>query len=256
MIDVRIICTHDAAKLAETLTRLLEAEEHRVRLTTGRQAMGELQEARETNDAVLLIWSPDARSQSYMLEWARQIEATRVIDLTLTEDWPRLGRKVSAIDFSQWRGERSDRNPAWRMLNERLRGVTRALNPPKPPPKYAALALGMASAAAMVGALVLRVNDAGMPRIDELTTQDQLAAEDPSTGLGGPVLAVEPAAALDFEMLPVRNFPDAPLIREASATSQLAALPVLRDYELRDPTMLERLNAFNPLRNTNREDQR
>jgi DNA-binding NtrC family response regulator len=117
MIDVRIICTYDAAKLAETLTRLLEAEEHRVRLTIGRQAMTELDSALETRDAVLLIWSPDARSQTYMLEWARRIEEARVIDITLTPDWPRLGRKSTvAIDFTQWRGERSER-AAWNALN-------------------------------------------------------------------------------------------------------------------------------------------
>lgn len=253
MIDVRIICTHDAAKLAETLTRLLEAEEHRVHLTIGRQALGELEAARQTKDAVLLIWSPDARSQTYMREWASKIEAVRVIDLTLMEDWPRLGRKVTAIDFSQWRGERSNRNPAWRLLNERLLGVARVLNPPKPPPKYAPLALGLASVAALASAVVLRVNDHGILPNAPDAPQDQLVAADPSAGLGGPVSTVEPASMLDATMMPVRDFPDATLMREATSTLQMASLPTLRDYELRDPTILERISAFNPLRSNERD---
>jgi hypothetical protein len=66
--------------------------------------------------------------------------------------------------------------------------------------------------------------------------------------LGGPVLVVEPASVLDARLIPVRNFPDAPLMRETASGAQLAALPVLRDYELRDPTIIERITALNPLR--------
>jgi hypothetical protein len=254
MIDVRIICSHDAYKLAETLTRLLEAEEHRVRLLSGRQSVTELEEARETKDAIILIWSPDARSQTYMREWGSKIAAARIIDLTLIQDLPPLDRKVSPIDFAEWRGERSLRNQAWRLLNERLNGVARALNPPKPPPKYAALALGVASAAAVAGAVVLRMNLPDINHGGGDAAQEQLVAADPTTGLGGPVIAVEPASVLDTQMLPVRNFPDAPLMREANATMQMASLPVLRDYELRDPTIIERLSAFNPLRDRAEND--
>lgn len=244
MIDIRIICTHDAAKLAETLTRLLEAEEHRVRLVIGRQALAELEAARTTKDAVLLIWSPDARSQTYMLEWARQIDASRVIDISLTPDWPRLGRKVNAVDFSQWRGERSER-AAWNSLNDRLRGVSRALNPPKPPSKYAALALGMASAAAMTGAVIMRINDTRLPGGEEDAAQERLVADDVSAGLGGPVLAVEPASLED--QIIVRNFPDAPLMNDA-VNLHLSDVPETHIFEIRDATLLERLNALNPLR--------
>jgi hypothetical protein len=248
MIDVRIICSHDAFKLAETLTRLLEAEEHRVRLLSGRQSVVELEDARETKDAIILIWSPDARSQTYMREWGSKIASARIIDLTLIQDLPPLERKVSPIDFGEWRGERSLRNQAWRLLNERLQGVARALNPPKPPPKYAALALGVASAAAVAGAVALRLDLPDMDRSGGDTAHEQLVAADPSTGLGGPMIAVEPASVLDTQMLPVRNFPDAPLMREPNATMHLASLPVLREYELRDPTIIERLSVFNPLR--------
>lgn len=247
MTDIRIICTHDAAKLAETLTRLLEAEEHRVRLTIGRQALRELEPARESKDAVVLIWSPDARSQTYMLEWARQIPAMRVIDITLTEDWPRLGRKVNAIDFSQWRGERSER-AAWNALIDRLRGVSRALNPPKPPSKYAALALGMASAAAMTGAVVLRMNETAAPAAvaENSGAQEEFAAADPSAGLGGPVLAVEPAS-LEEERIRVRRFPVAEMLPD-NASLDLAEVPEIEPLEIRDATLLERLTALNPLR--------
>lgn len=248
MIDVRIICSHDAAKLAETLTRLLEAEEHRVRLSSGRQSAWELEEARASKDAVILIWSKDARSQTYMRDWGNGIDPARIIDLTLIQDLPPFDRKLSPIDFTQWRGERSNRNQAWRLLNERLHGVERALNPPKPPAKYAALTLGMASAAAMAGAIVLRVNDQSVQQREEEAPIEQLVAEDPSTGLGGPVSVVEPASVLDARLIPVRNFPDAPLMRESAGGAQLAALPVLREYELRDPTIIERISALNPLR--------
>jgi hypothetical protein len=254
MTDIRIICTHDASKLAETLTRLLEAEEHRVRVTMGRQAMRELETAQESKDAVVLIWSPDARSQTYMLEWARQIPPPRLIDITLTEDWPRLGRKATAIDFSQWRGERSER-AAWNALMDRLRGVARALNPPKPPSKYAALALGMASAAAMTGAVVLRMSETTTaPMASEDVAAAPLDASDPQTGLGGPVLAVEPASLEDFAPIRVRNFPVAPHI-ELAADVPLAALPEIEPMEIRDATLLERLTALNPLRSTGDESE-
>lgn len=247
MIDVRILCTHDAAKLAETLTRLLEAEDHRVRLTVGRQAMFELDDAYDSKDAIVLIWSPDARSQTFMFEWARRIDATRVIDITLIEDWPRLGRKVSAIDFTHWRGERSER-AAWNALNDRLRGVARALNPPKPPPKIAPLALGLASAAAMTGAVFMRMDDAGRAIDAEGTaSSDQLVAADPDTGLGGPVLALEPASGDDWRIA-ARNFPDAPLITATSGQQLVAAPERIGELEIRDPNLWERLNALNPLR--------
>jgi hypothetical protein len=245
MTDVRIICTHDAAKLAETLTRLLEAEQHRVRLTIGRQAMGELEFARSAADAVMLIWSPDARSQTYMLEWAQHIAPHRLVELTLTDDYPKLGRKAAqAIDYSHWRGTRG--TSQWNALNDRLRAVQRALNPPKPPPKYAAFALGMASAAAVTGAIVMRVNDTSLPVAGaDSITQEALVAGDPATGLGGPLSAVEPASVDDD--LHFRRLPNAALLQPGSYAA-LARVPGPVDIELREETLLERLNAFNPLR--------
>lgn len=248
MTDVRIICAHDAAKLGETLMRLLEAEEHSAHLTIGRQAMQELDDARAARDAVILIWSQDARSQSYMLDWLRNIEAARIVELDLTGDPPKYPRKATALDFSTWRGARG--TSQWNALNDRLRGVARALNPPKPPPKYAALALGVASAAAVAGAVVLRVHEHALPLFEDNTNQEALIAGDPSTGLGGPLSAIEPASIDDdLNFRRMQNL--APLPPRARAS--LAELDVQAEVQLRDETLLEMLNSLNPLRQQSSE---
>lgn len=246
MTDVRIIASYDAARLAETLTRLLEAEEHRVRLTLGRQTMGELEDARTSHDAVLLIWSQDARSQSYMREWANKIDPHRLVELATTPDAPKIARRAPVVDFSHWRGERG--GAAWHGMVDRLRTVEHFLNPPKPPSKLALAAMGMASAAAVTGAVFLRVNDTSLPvaSAEENANEQQLAAADPSTGLGGPLSAVEPAS-LDDELVRVRPMPDLRPMRAAS-TARLSDIPDVRYMSLRDETLLERLNALNPLR--------
>ena len=46
MTAIRIVCSFDAADLADTLMRLLAAEQHDVRLSRGRQSQAELPEAR------------------------------------------------------------------------------------------------------------------------------------------------------------------------------------------------------------------
>jgi hypothetical protein len=243
MTDVRIICTHDATKLAETLTRLLEAEQHQVQLTVGRQALAQLEAAASARDAVMLIWSPDARSQTYMLEWAKRIDPSRLVEVALTQGYPRIVRKAPVIDFSHWRGERG--KAAWNALNERLRAVSRALNPPKPPPKYAAFALGVASAAAVTGAIVLRANETPAPASLTTSTPERLAANDPSAGLGGPLSTVEPGA-MDDDL----RFRRPPNLRplQAHAFPQLAEVDPRAEIDLRNETLLERLNALNPLR--------
>jgi len=245
MTDVRIICTHDAAKLAETLMRLLEAEEHQVKLTIGRQAMSELATARESRDAIMLIWSQDARSQTYMLEWAHKIDPLQLIEIALTADQPRIARKAPVIDFTHWRGERG--KAPWNALNDRLRAVSRALNPPKPPPKYAAFALGVASAAAVTGAIVLRMGNAELPvNSAEASAPESLAAADPSVGLGGPLSTIEPGSLAQDDLV-MRRLPALrPL--HAQAYEEVAALEPRPELQLRNETLLERLNALNPLR--------
>ena len=245
MIDVRIVCSHDAVKLAEMLTRLLEAEEHRVRLTYGRQALLELEEAREARDAVLLIWSPDARSQTYMLEWVRNIDPVRLVEISRgASDFHPIKRLAAVIDFTNWRGDRGAR--AWKALTERLGVIARNLAPPEPVPAKALMAVGFASMAAVAGAVMVRVN---MP-LEQAPTPaplEEIAAIDPASGVGGPLSAIEPAS-LDDDLIRLRHYPElAPL--DAASVTPLAAVAHYEAPELREPTLRERLDgAINTLR--------
>ncbi len=246
MIDVRIVCSHDAVKLAEMLMRLLEAEEHRVRLTYGRQALHELENARNTQDSVLLIWSPDARSQTYMREWARAIAPTRLIEIARgTSDWPTIKRLAGVIDFTQWRGERGARS--WKALNERLNAIARAFEPPKPITTKTLLAAGMATAAAAAAAVVVSprmttpVDEGVMP-----VPLEEVAITDATLGVGGPLDAIEPAS-LEEDVLRLRPYPKLDPI-DPDPTAPLAHVAEYEEVELRDPTLLERLDALIPLR--------
>lgn len=244
MIDIRIVCAHDAVKLAEMLTRLLEAEQHRVRLSFGRQALSELEDARTSHDAVLLIWSPNARTQTYMLEWAGSIDPHRLVEIARGGDGPPIRRLGAVIDFGQWRGERGAR--AWNALNDRLRAVARVLDPPKPPPRQALIGLGLASAAAIAGAVVVRVNDAPQAPIATPTEMDAIAAIDPDLGVGGPLTALEPASLADDDPLLLLLHDAEPI--DTAPAPPLAETPDVLDLQLRDPTLVERLAALNPLR--------
>lgn len=241
MIDVRIVCAHDALKMAETLTRLLEAEQHRVRLTFGRQALSALEEARTETAAVLLIWSPNARSQTYMIEWGRNIDASRLVELACIPDCPKLPRKSPPVDFTHWRGERGR---AWDALNERLRTVRRTLEPPKPVPTRTVAALGFVTAVAMVGAIGARMNaPLDAPTTD--TSQEQTAALAPTGEVGGPINTFEPASIDD-----TLHFRRAQPIALIDASTDVT-LTELADYEpqtLRNETLLELLSGLNPLR--------
>jgi hypothetical protein len=249
MIDIRTVCTHDARKLAETLVRLLEAEQHRVRLIYGRQSLNELDAAMLSRDAVLVIWSPDAPSQNYMHEWVRSIDPSRLVEIALAPGWPRIERRAQVIDFAGWRGERGAR--AWNALNERLRAVTRVLESPRPAPKRAVLALGMASAAAIGAALVVRVNESPTSPVSEEPVETAAAPE--SIGMGGPLDAIEPPS-ID-EAPPVRILASPrfdPL--ELTPPTDLVALTEYVGPEIRSPTLLERLAALNPLRDLTRQE--
>jgi len=244
MIDVRIVCCHDAKPLAETLTRLLEAEQHRVRVTVGRLALAELEEARTEQDAVLLIWSPDARSQTYMIEWGNKIEAWRLVEIARTPDCPRIARKAPVIDFTQWRGERGG-GRAWDALNERLRAVQRVVNPPKPVSKPAIAAMVMLAVAAMFGAVAERNRAVHRTQTAEEPAPVETAVISNGTERGGPIVAIEPAS-LD-ETLHFRRIPNAPLV-DASEPITLTPIDPIDLEPIRAETLLERLNDFNPLR--------
>jgi hypothetical protein len=245
MIDTIIVCTHDALKMAETLVRLLEAEQHRVRLTFGRQALSVLEDVRDEKNAVVLIWSPNARSQTYMIEWARKIDPSRLIELATIPDPPKIQRKVAPVDFSNWRGERGGR--AWDALNERLRVVTRVFEPARPAPARALAAMGMVTAVAMAGAVGARMHAPfSSAEADTTAAPEVMAALDPSTGIGGPTTTFEPLSAED-DILHFRSLPDVSLINTGSPTA-LTPVTTLEPQTLRQETLLERLNAFNPLR--------
>lgn len=256
MINVTIVCTHDAVKTAEVLTRLLEAEEHQVRILHGRQSASAMAAVKTSDDAVLLIWSANAPSQHYMLEWARNIDPSRLIEIGRAPGWPRSDRKAPVIDFVQWRGERGGR--AWNALNERLRLIQRQFEPVKPPPRRAAMALGLASIAAVGGAVVVRMNDQATPdpansAVAE-TTNEQIFVEtplDPAAGLGGAINAFEPASVEDeFRPLAPARYAPLPHLQPDLLQPSAYSAP-----ELRDPTLIERITAFNPLRNNNDDSE-
>jgi len=247
MIGIHIVCTHDAVKVAETLTRLLEAEEHLVRVSYGRQSIADLQVAKTSQDAVLLIWSANAPSQHYMLEWSRQIPPARLIEIARAPGWPRSTRKAPVIDFTTWRGERGGR--AWHALTERLQ----AFEPARPPSKRAMFAAGFAGVAAVGGVLIIGLNDTEMPmpQIDAVEQSFASVDDSPMAGIGGPMNAIEPASIEDLEFRRISTPRHAPV--------ELMS-PVLMDIshyespEIRDATFMERLIAFNPLRDRDGEE--
>lgn len=243
MIDIRIVCTHDAMKVAEILVRLLEAEQHIVRLTCGRQAYHDLEAAKELDEAVLMIWSPAAPMQEYMLAWAERTDPERLVEIARAPGAPKIAREAPVIEFAAWRGERGGR--AWNTLNDRLRTIARAMEPAKPPPRYAAVALGVAGFVAVGGAFVVRVND--------VAPEQQVAATAPATlpfseatGVGGAVAFIEPPSAEDVFALPRLPSRVAPLTPQPHPTLYL--VEPYEPMEIRDPTLLEILRDINPLR--------
>ncbi len=241
MIEVCIVCTYDALKFAETLTRLLEAEQHAVKLHCGRlQAQGALEGAVAEKAAVVLVWSADAPSQHYMLEWGQAIPASRLVEVARAPGAPRLNRNGPVIDFTQWRGERGGR--AWTILSERLRGVERTLFPAKAPPTQALVALGLASVAAVGGAFMVRVDAQAPLPIESSPAAAELGLSE--VALGGALVAEEPPSIEDILDLPRVRYAGIDLGRPIELSQlDLADLP-----ELRDATLLERISDLNPLR--------
>jgi hypothetical protein len=243
MIDIRIVCTHDAMKVAEILVRLLEAEQHVVRLTCGRQAYHDLEAAKDTDEAVILIWSPAAPMQEYVLAWAERTDPQRLIEIARAPGAPKIARVAPVIEFAQWRGERGGR--AWNALNDRLRTVSRMLEPAAPPPRYAVMALGAAGLVAIGGAFIVRINDVATPAQQVATAPATLPFSE-ATGIGGAVEFIEPASVDDMFALPRLPSRIAPLTPQAHPSLYL--VEPYEPAEIRDPTLLERLRDINPLR--------
>ncbi len=246
MIDIITVSTHDAKKLAADLVRLLEAEEHTVRLLVGRASQSSIEEAQSSRDGVLIIWSEDAPSQTYMREWLRQIDPARLIEIATSPGWPESKtRKAPVIDFSNWRGERGGRS--WNALSDRLKAVARAIEPPAPPARHAALALGIISLAAVGVAMAVRSNqDLIVPPAEDAVTQQQVAHLDaPTDAVGGVIYATEPASVDDLATIPNLRMLNATQIHLAPIElTQVRFTPI---PEVRDPTLFERLQQFNPL---------
>jgi|CXWL01.1.fsa_nt_gi hypothetical protein len=242
MIDVIIVCAYDGLKTGQTLQRLLAAEDHNVELLNGRSSTAALESARAGRQAVLLIWSLDAPSASYMLDWAQKIDPTRLVEVQRAPGAPRVeGRKASVIDFSSWSGERG--GGAWRALIERLRIVQRACEPPKPVPMRAAMALGAASVMAVTGALVVRVNDSfnGAP------TEDVQVASTPieELGQGGPLRTLEEPAS--YEEVSLNFTTRRARLQTMPMPADIALADMPAPYEpqaLRRETVLERLSGL------------
>ncbi len=251
MIDVITVSTHDAKKLAADLVRLLEAEEHPVRMLVGRQSQVAIEDAKNSRDAVLIIWSEDAPSQTYMREWLRQIDPSRLIEIATAQGWPeRKERKAPVIDFSSWRGERGGR--AWNALSDRLKAVARGIEPPKPPARHAAVVLGLVSVAIVGVAAGVRDQLTLAPETvaAEAPHQQIVQLEAPTDAVGGALYATEPGSVDDLAALPPIRLVNAPQLHYAPIELTVPNLDPIP--EVRDPTLMERLQTFNPLA---REDQ-
>lgn len=252
MTAIRIVCSFDAADLADTLMRLLAAEQHDVRLSRGRQSLAELPEARSAKEVVLLIWSKEAPGAHYMREWANAIEPARLVELIRGGMRPACGRRAPVLDFTTWRGERGGK--AWHALKDRLRLSAAAWEPAlKQPPLRAAAALGVLSACAVTGALVLRADEPPPPQVAFEPTADATdyafapLPEHIAGGVGGALRFIEPPSADDLDApmaLPAR-------MRVAAAYGPLADYlvePLGEAPDLAERTLLQRLAALNPLR--------
>lgn len=253
MIDVRIICTHDGAQTAQALARLLAAEEHRVEVCCGRAAdAAALAAARGKREAVLLVWTQQALTASYFLDWARDIPAERLVEIVKAPHPLQIeGRKNTVLDFSKWSSERG--GGAWRALVERLRTVARACEPVRPAPVRAAVTLGAASAMALGAALAVRLNDAMQTPTEPAPATNQMAAAE-AVGQGGPLLSVEPAS-FDDEFHPHTRFARvAPLSPAANVPLATPSAP-LEAHEFRGDSLLDRLGALaRPLLSSNDRD--
>lgn len=252
MIDIISVSTHDAKKLAADLVRLLEAEEHSVRMLVGRQSQLAIPDAKSSRDAVLIIWSEDAASQTYMREWLSQIDASRLVEIATSPGWPeRKDRKAAVIDFSSWRGERGGR--AWNALSDRLKAVANVIEPPKPPARHAAVVLGAVSLAVIGLAAGVRDNQ-GLPIIaptQETANEQVVELEAPRDSVGGAIVTIEPASVDDLAPLPpLRPLTIRPYTRTPVELSLVSLAPI---PEVRDPTLIERFQQF--VRSDEHEEQ-
>src|SRR5882757_7444175 len=100
MTDFRIVCAHDGLKTGEALMRLLSAEQFSCELAYGRPSLDHLENARESGEGVILVWSLDAPSALYMLQWAHSVDPARLAEVARARRSPKVANRVSpVIDF-------------------------------------------------------------------------------------------------------------------------------------------------------------
>jgi hypothetical protein len=251
MATIHIVCAQQAARTAELLERVLTAEEHLVTVSSGRFALLALETPREQEEFVIVIWSPQAEAQTYLAEWAARTDPDRLIELSVsTPHPPKIQRRAPVIDFSAWRGERGGR--AWNALTERLRAVIRAAELAKTPPLQAAAALAAMGALVIGGGLMVRMESGPVAPTIAMTPDAPPVISSP-TGIGGAV-EIEDL----FEPPSVGELPGGPLPPRLAALTRyhpapLAEIGPYEPAELRDPTLLERIRDFNPLRSDRRD---
>ena len=248
MVDIRIVCARDAVKTAEMLRRLLEAEQHSVDVSFGRHSLDQFEHARDAGEVVLLIWSANAPGAHYMFEWAERFDRKYLVEIASAVGWPDLKRAMPVIDFVNWNGTRGSK--AWVALIERLKPFSRVRAIKVPPPRRAAMALGFAAAAAVMGAMVVRVQ-AGVGTDAAPTPTPEALHVNASAGVGGPeersaADAVEPPSIEDIPVV----MPHRALAHVLHSDADLEIVDLLDAGAvpaIRPPTLLERLGEFNPL---------
>lgn len=245
MISVRIVSTYDGVKTAETLARLLAAEEHPVKTHHARSSLEQLDVAKADGDAVILVWSVDAPMQSYMRRWADEIDPARLVEIARSQSWPPSEkRRYPVIDFSSWNGGRG--GSSWRLLTERLRTVARSMEPAKPQPVRAAAAVLMVGvvavgAAAWQRAQAPEVTPAAPPAADAVVAEAPAAI--PSGGVGGPLRMEEPASLDDQSLLIEPTAPRARLL-DAPKQEELIRPEVSAPMEFHDASLMQRLSSL------------
>ena len=243
MTDIRIICTHDGLKTAQTLERLLAALEYAVELCYGRNSLEHLEAARAGREAVILVWSVDAPTTLYMRQWAEGIDDSRLIEIARSPNWPTYAkRRNNVIDFSKWNGERA--GSAWRALIDRLEGVQHAMAPKGPIPWRALGSMAAASALVVGGASWQRMHDTPPPAPDvaEAPSATQIVQASSSDGMGGSLEISEPASRDDLDRItisPVRAH-----LLDTPAAPDLVHPEIADPMEFRDPTVLQRLSLL------------
>lgn len=250
MTGFRIVCAHDGLKSGEALMRLLSAEQFSVELSYGRSSLDHLENARESGEGVILIWSLDAPTAIYMLEWAHGIDPSRLAEIARARRSPKIENRVAPVlDFSAWNGERG--GPAWRALTQRLRAIEKAMEPPKPPPVRAAMALAMLAVFAMVGALFDRfhgpvdtnVATNAAPETTLAALEPTPASRLPEEGRGGPIAPPEEPASFNMDAVAF-----GPMAHHAAAIAaphdSLTQIDTAPPMEFHDPSLFDRVGDF------------